>query len=119
MADAVEQAPEYGAQKKPKMAKSPPDIFAGLPHEHEHKRLIYLGPTLIDGAFVLKSNTIYANGLPPEVAERVKADADLAKFFVHVTKTAKVMGKLSDADSDLSATYNNIKNNYLNKRKRG
>ena len=89
------------------------------PPVNKPEKVIYLGPTLIDEAFVLTSNTIYSNGLPPNVAERIKSDTDLAKFFVPVGRAASVMNKLADSNSDLSATAKKVKTNYLSKRKKG
>jgi len=82
-------------------------------------RLIYLGPTIIDGGLVLKSNSIYSNGLPPDIAQRVGADPNLSKLFVPVEQIKTAMNKLSDADSDLSATSNKVKKDYLSRRKKG
>lgn len=89
------------------------------PPVNKSEKIIYLGPTLIDEAFVLTSNTIYSNGLPSDVTERIKSDTDLAKFFVPVGKAASVMNKLADSNSDLSATAKKVKTNYLSKRKKG
>jgi len=82
-------------------------------------RVIYLGPTIIDGAFVLKGNSIYSNGLPPDVTKRVEADPSLAKLFVPVGKAASAMNKLSDINSNLSDINKKVRSDYLNRRKKG
>jgi hypothetical protein len=93
--------------------KSPPTAKKGP------EKVIYLGPTIVDGAFLLKSNTIYSNGLPPDVAERVKVDPELAKFIVPIgKKVVSTMNKLTNADSDLALLNAHVRNKYLNMRKK-
>jgi hypothetical protein len=107
-------------EKNTTASETPPKVQKGHPVSASKKateKVIYLGPTLIDVDFVLTSNTIYSNGLPSDMAERVKSDTDLARLFVPVGKAALVMNKLADSNSDLSATAKKLKNKYLNKRK--
>jgi len=90
------------------------------PNKELPKKVIYLGPTIVenDGEFTLKHSSIYTNGLPPEIAERVKTDAELARFFVPIAKAPALMNKLADKDSDMSQLSANIRNSSLTRRKK-
>jgi hypothetical protein len=83
-------------------------------------RIIYLGPTVVDRdggkVFMLKSGTIYSNGLPDDVKERVKEDGHLAKLFVPVGKIAHTMRALNDRDSDLSASKAHVAKTFSSRR---
>jgi len=77
------------------------------------EKVIYLGPTVVDGAFSLRNGAIYSNGLPPNVAQRVESEPDLAKLFFPVVKAPKVMTDLLNPNSNVAMLSNKVKNTYL------
>jgi hypothetical protein len=99
---------------------TPPARPVEKPNKESPKKVIYLGPTLFEngGEFTLKHSSIFANGLPPNIAERVKTDPDLARFFVAVDKAPAMMNKLANKDSELSQLSVNIRNMSLTRRKK-
>ena len=55
--------------------------------------VIYLGKTINDAAngFLLKSGTIYNNGIPEHVSERAKIDAEIIKNIVPVNEAGRIL----------------------------
>jgi len=87
------------------------------------EKLMYIGPTIVDddGAFVLKKNTLYSNGLPSDVTEYIRkydhpTDKHLSKLFVVISKAKKMLALLNDKKSYLSISFNFVNNAYLRRR---
>jgi len=85
--------------------------------ETNAEKAIYLGPSMLekDGAesFQITYGTVYANGVPDDVAKRQKADADFARMFVPVGKAPKAMADLSKPGTPLYEARGRVKSGYI------
>jgi len=108
------------SEEKSKGQQTPPPARPVEKPPKKPEKVIYLGPTLAEkgGAFLLLKGAIYSNGLPKDIAQRVEADPELARFFVPVAKAPAFMNNLAKSDSDLSQTSNKIKKLSLTGRKK-
>jgi hypothetical protein len=82
-------------------------------------KFIYLGPPMMEKDFQINYGTIYSNGLPDEVKERMKTDNAFAKLFVPVGNAAKAMQELTKSDTDLFAAKEKVSREYIERRKKG
>jgi hypothetical protein len=93
--------------------------------ENAAEKLIYLGPAMLERdesetfSFQIGYGTIYSNGLPEDVEERVKKDKDFSKLFVPVKDVTAAMKKLKDESSDLFAAKKKVSDNYFLRKKDG
>jgi len=108
------------SEEKGKSQQTPPPARPGEKPHKKPEKVIYLGPTLFEdgGKFLLKKGAIYSNGLPPEIAERVKTEPDLARLFVPVDKAPDTMNKLADSNSELSLLSDDVKKKSITRRKK-
>jgi len=100
------------------------------PQEHSKKpeksgKIIYMGTTMLerskDGAtyFSITYGTIYSNGLPKDVQDRMKEDKEFAKLFVPVTSAAVSMKHLMQKGTELSRANNDVKMRYAARKRQG
>jgi hypothetical protein len=81
-----------------------------------------LGPTVFEtnesGAviFILKTASIYSNGLPKEIAERVDVDKQLAKMFVPVKDIATAIRARQNENSEFSLAATQVLKTFNGRR---
>ncbi len=70
---------------------------------------IYIGPN-ITGKKHIVSGTIYKNGLPGDLAEFARTDANFAALVIPVSQLGKAWQELNQEGSPLFAAYKSLQN---------
>ena len=87
------------------------------------EKVIYLGPAMLERGtdsnvlFSISYGTIFSNGVPKNVAERMEIDKDFAKLFVPVNNAANAMKDLMKPNSDLATVHSKISKDYRDRKK--
>jgi len=91
--------------------------------EKKTEKVIYLGPPMMERSadkqvsFSINYGTIYSNGIPEDIAKRIKDDPNFAKLFKPVVDAPKAMKELMNKDSDLSAAHKSVSKDYKDRKK--
>lgn len=73
----------------------------------ETKQVAYIGPT-IPG--VIKTNTIFNNGIEERVAERIKIQTELGGLIIHINNLSDAQRQIALRKGAYYSLYNKVKN---------